>query len=59
VKFKPTPTVEILERVKNAPPPGPPSNMAVGAPQADPQLEKRIRSMSTKLDKLMAHLGVK
>ena len=53
------PAEKILERVKNAPPPGPPSNMAVGAPQADPQLEKRIRSMSTKLDKLMAHLGVK
>ena len=52
------PAETILERVKNAPP-GPPSNMAVGAPQADPQLEKRIRSMSTKLDKLMAHLGVK
>jgi thiol-disulfide isomerase/thioredoxin len=50
-------TEQILQRMKNAPsPPGAPPSMQM---QADPQIEKRIRSISTKLDKLMAHLGVK
>ena len=50
------PAETILERIKNAPPPGAPPGMQM---QANPQLETRIRTIETKLDKLMTHLGVK
>ena len=47
----------IIERMKNQPPPG-------GSPGRPPmqgnlQLENRIQSIETKLNKLMNHLGVK
>ena len=48
-------TDQILQRMRNAPSAGSPG----GPPQANPQLERRIRTIETKLDKLMAHLGVK
>ncbi len=49
------PTDQILQRMRNAPSAGSPGS----PPQANPQLERRIRTIETKLDKLMAHLGVK
>ena len=51
------PTDQILQRVKNAPP-SPPGGSG-GPPQVNPQLERQITSIDIKLNKLMAHLGVK
>ena len=58
------PAETILEKIRNAPPGGPsgPGSGRSGPgmpPQANPQLERRIKTIETKLTKLMAHLGVK
>jgi hypothetical protein len=42
--------------MKNAPQP---PNSPGGSPQVNLQLERRIKTIETKLDKLMTHLGVK
>ena len=54
------PAKTILERIKNSPPPGAPPGTSPGMQiQTNPQLEKRIKVIETKLDKLITHLGVK
>ena len=50
------PTEQIINRMKNAPQP---PNSPGGSPQVNLQLERRIKTIETKLDKLMTHLGVK
>jgi thiol-disulfide isomerase/thioredoxin len=50
------PTEQIINRMKNAPQP---PNSPGGSPQVNLQLERRIKTIETKLDKLMIHLGVK
>ena len=50
--------------MKNMPPPGGPSGAPPGGPPGaispvNTQLERRIKTIETKLNKLMAHLGVK
>ena len=55
------PSEQIIERMKNQPPPGGPPGGPPGRPpmQGNLQLENRIQSIETKLNKLMNHLGVK